>query len=311
MSGSSAASTPAIVPGSLAAWGIACRLPSLLVAISPVLVGTALAWARTGQFSALTMALALVAAVLLQIVSNLQNDVGYTTRGAEQHGDRVGLPRATARGWLDVRQVRAAIIVCSALTLLLGLPLVMTHGWPVLAMGLASLTAALAYMGGPRPIAYTPLGEAVVFVFFGLVAVTGSDFIQTGSVGAASWLAAVALGSLAAAALAVNNHRDIPHDRRVGRRTFAVIFGPDASHRMYAASLVVAFALLLPMAWIGDNAAMLLPLVLLPKARRLQQDFARCPPGAGFTAILVRTFKLELAFAASLATGIVAGHLLR
>jgi 1,4-dihydroxy-2-naphthoate polyprenyltransferase len=302
---------PVIPPGSLAAWAIACRLPSLLVAVSPVIVGTALAWARTGQFSVLTMTLALVAAVLLQIVSNLQNDVGYTTRGAEQHGDRVGLPRATARGWLAVRQVRAAIVACSLLTLLLGLPLVMSHGWPVLAMGLASLVAALAYMGGPRPIAYTPLGEAVVFVFFGLVAVTGSDFIQTGSVGTASWLAAVALGSLAAAALAVNNHRDIPHDRRVGRRTFAVIFGPDASRLMYAASLVIAFALLLPVAWIADNIAVLLPLLLVPKARKLQHDFARCAPGAGFNAILVRTFKLELAFAALLATGVVAGQLLR
>ncbi len=301
---------PVIPPGSLAAWAIACRLPSLLVAISPVIVGTALAWTRTGQFSALTMALALVAAVLLQIVSNLQNDVGYTTRGAEQHGDRVGLPRATARGWLAVRQVRAAIAACSLLTLLLGLPLVMAHGWPVLAMGLASLAAALAYMGGPRPIAYTPLGEAVVFVFFGLVAVTGSDFIQTGSVGATTGLAAVALGALAAAALAVNNHRDIPHDRRVGRRTFAVIFGPDASRAMYAASLIAAFVLLLPMAWIESNAAVLLPLLLAPKAHNLQRDFSRCAPGAAFNAILLRTFKLELAFAALLAAGVIGGHLL-
>ncbi len=225
----SAASTPAIAPGSLAAWGVACRLPSLLVAVSPVLVGTALAWDRTGRFDATTMLLALGCAVLLQVISNLQNDVGYTVRGAERAGNRTGLPRATANGWLAVGQVRTAIVVCCGVTVALGLPLVAAHGVPVLAIGLGSLVAALAYMGGPRPIAYTSFGELVVFVFFGLAAVAGSDFVQTGSVGTITWLAAVALGALAASALVVNNHRDIAHDRSVGRRTFAVVFGMRAS----------------------------------------------------------------------------------
>jgi len=103
---------------------------------------------RTGRFDATTMLLALAAAVLLQVISNLQNDVGYTTRGAERHGNRTGLPRATANGWLEIEQVRRAIVICCGLTLLLGVPLVIAHGWPVLAMGLSSLVAALAYMGG-------------------------------------------------------------------------------------------------------------------------------------------------------------------
>jgi 1,4-dihydroxy-2-naphthoate polyprenyltransferase len=309
MSGSTTASTPAIVPGSLAAWGIACRLPSLLVAVSPVLVGTALAWQRTGRFDAGTMLLALGCAVLLQVISNLQNDVGYTVRGAERSGNRTGLPRATANGWLGVQQVRMAIVACCALTLLLGLPLVTTHGWPVLAMGLASLAAALAYMGGPRPIAYTPFGEAVVFVFFGLVAVTGSDLVQSGSVGPASWLAGFALGALAAAALAVNNHRDIAHDRSVGRRTFAVVFGESTSRMFYAASLLGAFVLLLPMAVLA-HPGVLAPLLLAPTALRLLRDFGTSAPGLAYNAILVRTFKLELGFAALLAAGAVAGRLL-
>jgi len=307
MTSSSAASSTVVVPGSLAAWRIACRLPSLLVAISPVLVGTALAWERSGRFDALTMLLALAAAVMLQVISNLQNDVGYTTRGAERHGNRTGLPRATANGWLAVEQVRMAIVVCCVLTLLLGVPLVLAHGWPVLAMGLGSLVAALAYMGGPRPIAYTPLGELVVFVFFGMVAVAGSDFVQTGNVGTTTWLAGVALGALAASALAVNNHRDIAHDRSVGRRTFAVMFGAAASRSMYALSVLGAFVLLLPMAW-QSSPALLVPLLLMPAALRLQRDFVSSAPGLAYNAILVRTFKLELGYAALLAIGAVAAR---
>lgn len=285
------------------------RVPSLLVAISPVAVGTAFAWHRTGQFDLLIALLALAAAVALQVISNLQNDVGYTARGAEQAGNRTGLPRATANGWLSVAQVRAAIVLCCALAIAIGLPVVAARGWPVLAIGLASMLAALAYMGGPRPIAYTPYGEFVVFVFFGLVAVAGSDFIQTGGIGAATWLAAIALGALAAAALAVNNHRDIDHDRSVGRRTFPVVFGARAAKGMYAASVFGAFALVLPIAWLVGSATLLLPLLLLPAALKLNRDFIECPPGVAYNGILVRTFKLELGYAALISVGAVTAQL--
>jgi 1,4-dihydroxy-2-naphthoate octaprenyltransferase len=309
MSSSPISPAPAIVPGSVAAWAAACRLPSLLVAVSPVVVGSALAWQRTGSLDPLFALLALAAAVLLQVISNLQNDVGYTTRGAERRGNRTGLPRATANGWLTVAQVRRAILLCSALTIACGLPLVAARGWPVLAMGLGSLAAALAYMGGPKPVAYTPYGELAVFVFFGMIAVVGSDYVQTGSIGAASWLAATAVGALAAAALAVNNHRDIEHDRSVGRRTFPVVFGAGASQFMYGASVFGAFALLAPLAWLLASLWALLPLALLPKALRLWQDFIGSAPGLAFNRILVRTFKLELAYAALLALGTVLARL--
>jgi 1,4-dihydroxy-2-naphthoate polyprenyltransferase len=310
MSSSDLTDSSLVRPGSLQAWAAAVRLPSLLVAISPVAVGTALAWQRTGQFELLIALLALAAAVALQVISNLQNDVGYTARGAELAGNRTGLPRATANGWLSVGQVRTAIVLCCALAIAIGLPVVAARGWPVLAIGLASIIAALAYMGGPRPIAYTPFGEFVVFVFFGLVAVAGSDFIQTGDIGVTTWLAAIALGALAAAALAVNNHRDIEHDRSVGRRTFPVVFGAQTAKHMYSASLYGAFALVLPMAWLEGAATLLAPLLLLPTALRLNRDFVACPPGLAYNAILVRTFKLELAYAALISAGAVAARLL-
>ena len=184
-----------------------------------------------------------------------------------------------------------------------GLALVAYRGWPVLAIGSASLVAALAYMGGPRPIAYTPYGELTVFVFFGLVAVIGTDWVLTGSVGLVSLLASVALGSLAAAALAVNNHRDIAHDRLVGRRTFAVSFGEVRSRALFAALVLGPFLLVPIMALAAHAPMLLLPLVLVPVALRLRLDFNRSPPGLAFNEVLFRTFRLELWFAALLSAG--------
>jgi 1,4-dihydroxy-2-naphthoate octaprenyltransferase len=179
----------------------------------------------------------------------------------------------------------------------------------VLAIGVSSLLAALAYMGGPRPIAYTPFGELTVFVFFGLVAVMGTDWVLTGQVGAVSAMASVAIGSLAAAALAVNNHRDIVHDRLVGRRTFAVSFGEAGSRRLFTALLFLPFGLLVPMALWGRSPGLLLPLLLLPAALQLRHDFVDGPRGSGFNEVLFSTFRLELRFAALLSAGALLGRI--
>lgn len=292
-----------------AAWAVAVRPRTLLVAISPVLVGAALGWQRTGELDPLVSLIALAAALLMQVASNLQNDVGYTVRGGESTGTRTGLPRATAHGWLTVRTVRGAIVAVAIVGTALGLLLVLHRGWPVLAIGAASLAASLAYMGGPKPIAYTPYGELVVFVFFGLVAVIGTDWLLTGSVGAATVVAAVALGALAAAALAVNNHRDIAHDALVGRRTFAVTFGAGASHALYAVLLIGPFALTPLMAWLAASPLLMLPCLVLPAAWALRADMRRCPPGVAFNEVLFRTFRLSLVYAVLLASGAVLGRL--
>jgi 1,4-dihydroxy-2-naphthoate octaprenyltransferase len=295
--------------GSLQAWAVAVRPRTLLVAISPVLVGATLGFERTGDVDWVAALLVLGAALLMQVISNMQNDVGYTVRGGESSGTRTGLPRATANGWLSVGRVRAGIAVAATVAVGLGLALVAYRGWPVLAIGTASLLAALAYMGGPKPIAYTPYGELTVFVFFGLVAVTGADWVLTGSVGSVSLLAAVAIGGLAAAALAVNNHRDIAHDRLVGRRTFAVIFGEGASRGLYTALLFGPFALLPVMALWARLPALLLPLLLVPVALQLRHSFLHCPRGTAFNEVLFRTFRLELWFAALLSAGALIGRM--
>lgn len=289
--------------GSLQAWSAAARPRSLLVALSPVLVGSAFGLARAGRIDLVAAALVLGAALLMQLITNLQNDVGYTVRGGDRSGTRTGLPRATAQGWLGVREVRVAIVLAALLATALGIALVAWRGWPVLAIGTASLAAALAYMGGPRPIAYTPFGELTVFVFFGLVAVTGTDWVLTGGVGPASALASVAIGSLAAAALAVNNHRDIAHDRQMGRRTFAVVVGEAGSRRLFTALLALPFVLLPAIALAGRSPALLLPLLLAPAAWALRRDFVACPGGLALNAVLFASFRLELWFAALLAAG--------
>jgi 1,4-dihydroxy-2-naphthoate octaprenyltransferase len=291
--------------GSWRAWAMAVRPRSLPVAISPVLVGGTLGFARSGQIDWVAALLVLACALLMQVITNLQNDVGYTVRGGDSSGTRTGLPRATSSGWLSVRQVRTGIVLLATLAVALGLALVAWRGWPVLAIGTASLLAALAYMGGPRPIAYTPFGELTVFIFFGLVAVLGTDWVLTGGLGAESLLAAVALGSLAAAALAVNNHRDIAHDQLVGRRTFAVTFGEQGSQRLYAALLWAPFSLLPLMAWLAGSPSLLLPLLLLPRVHQLHRAFIVCARGTAFNAVLFRTFRLELWFAALLSAGAV------
>lgn len=289
--------------GTLRAWSVAVRPKSLPVAISPVLVGAALGLARVGTVDGLATLMVLGAALLMQMITNLQNDVGYTVRGGERSGSRTGLPRATANGWLSVRDVRVGIVLASGVAAALGVALVAYRGWPVLAIGVGSLLAALAYMGGPKPIAYTPFGELTVFVFFGLVAVTGTDWVLTGEVAAVTALASAAIGSLAAAALAVNNHRDISHDRLVGRRTFAVTVGEVGSQRLFTVLITLPFVLLPVMGLLARAPGLLLPLLLLPAAWRLRRAFLNCPPGTAFNAVLFSTFRLEIVFAVLLSAG--------
>jgi 1,4-dihydroxy-2-naphthoate polyprenyltransferase len=288
----------------------AIRPRSLTLAVSPVAVGTALAFARSGAIDAQVAGLALAAALLMQVVTNLQNDVGHTLRvGAAAAAAHPGLPRATAQGWLGVRELRFAIALAALLAAAAGLALVALRGWPVLAIGLISLAAALAYMGGPRPIAYTPLGEATVFVFFGPVAVGGTDWLLTGGVTVQALAAGAAIGALAAAALAINNRRDLEHDRAVGRRSFAVLFGAAAARRLFEALLLAPFALVVGLAFAASSPAPLLPLALLPRALALRRDFARAGDAAAFNPLLLRCFGLVPAFALLLAAGVVAARL--
>jgi 1,4-dihydroxy-2-naphthoate octaprenyltransferase len=269
------------------------------------MVGAAMGYLDSGSIPIPLACMALAGALLMQLLTNLQNDIGFTVRGGESLGLRTGLPRATAKGWLSLGAVRAAIFALCAVAVALGIGMVLLRGWPVLVLGGASMVAALAYMGGPKPIAYTPLGELTVFVFFGLVAVLGTDWLLTDHLSLACTGAAAAIGCLSAAALAVNNHRDCAHDRLVGRRTFAVLFGTHASTRMLYALLLSPFLLSTGLALVQPTPWFLLPLLLLPSAVVLHRDFRHCPGGLAYNAILFRVFRLELWFALALSLAAV------
>lgn len=292
-----------IRPGSLDAWAIAMRPRTLWLAAVPVLVGTALAWLDRGAVDWTVALLALAGSLLMQIITNLQNDVGYSARGHESPM-RVGMPRATSSGLLTPPQVRFAIGLAIAGAIVVGFPLVLRGGWPVLAMGLASIVAALAYMGGPKPIAFTPLGELFVFVFFGVIAVAGSGYVQIGVVTPATWVAACGVGLIAAAVLAVNNHRDIAHDARTGRHTFAVKFGAERSVALYTVLVVGAFVLVPVAALAASHVALLAPLLALPFGWRLMREL-RTMPSAQMNAMLLGTVKLELVYGVLFAVGAV------
>ncbi|MEP7182274.1 MAG: 1,4-dihydroxy-2-naphthoate octaprenyltransferase [Betaproteobacteria bacterium] len=286
---------PTIRPGSWPAWRVALRPKTLWIATIPVIVATCLSWSLAAAFDATIAAIALAAAVLMQVVTNLQNDVGYTERGGET-GTRVGLPRATASGWLSTGSVKRAIVAAIVAAQIVALPLMIRGGWPIVLTSVSSTVAAWAYMGGPRPIAYTPFGELTVFVFFGLVAVCGAYYVQAGTIGPAAWIAGAAIGMLAAAVLLVNNFRDCDHDATTGRRTLPVTLGASGAVVLYTLLVLAPFALAIVLAWVERSAWFALPLSALPVGMQLARDLWRVPAGPALTGLMFRTVLLEVAF---------------
>ena len=284
----------AVSPGRLHAWFLACRPKTLSVSLSPVLVGSAVAWHDSGVLLWLPLLAAALGAGLIQIGTNLFNDVGDFLRGTDTP-DRLGPKRAAAEGWLSVRAIRAGAWLCFALAFVCGIYLVWHGGWPIVAIGLASLAAGWAYTGGPKPIAYGPLGEAFVFLFFGLVAVGGSYYLQTLSLTPLALLAATLVGLHAAAVITVNNYRDLDGDARNGKNTLAVRLGRSATRRIYAGQMLAPYLLLPLLGGLGWPAV--LPALSLPLALRLIRRFHAEAPGPVFNQILASTAGLQLVFA--------------
>jgi 1,4-dihydroxy-2-naphthoate polyprenyltransferase len=289
----------------LRAWAMASRPHTLMIGVNPVLVGCSLAWAETGHIDIPLMLMSMLGALLLQAGTNLDNDVSDFQRGTDRAG-RLGLPRATALGYLTTRQVRSASVGCFALATMIGLVLAWRGGWPILLAGIASAAAAMAYSGGPRPISYTPFGDFVVWLFFGLVAVTGSYYLQTLSISPGVLVAATMVGLPAAAVLVVNNYRDLDPDRLVGKRTLAVCLGRRFSRWQFAVLVLLPFVLLGPLALLTHvDAAMLVPLLALVMGIDLVRRFWRETPGPAFNPLLAKTAKFQVLFSALLCVAIL------
>jgi 1,4-dihydroxy-2-naphthoate octaprenyltransferase len=226
-------------------WGLAIRLRTLPAAAAGVVTGSALAW-RDGFFRLDAALACLVAALLLQIGSNLANDVFDFERGTDT-AERMGPVRVTQAGLLTPAQVKAGMVLAFGVAALLGLYLAWLGGWPIILVGVAALLSAIAYTGGPFPLAYHALGDLFVFIFFGLASVAGTYYVQAGFVSAAAWWMALPPGLIITAILVVNNLRDLENDRQAGKHTLAVLIGESKSKGQYLICMIAAY-LIMPLA---------------------------------------------------------------
>lgn len=281
-------------PGRLRAWLLAIRIPTLPAAVVPVLVGTATA-AALGSFRPLPFLAAFVAALLIQIGTNLANDYFDYHKGADTVA-RLGPTRVTQSGLIAPETVRLGMIVTFGLAALLGLYLVVIGGWPILIIGLLSIAAGILYTGGPWPIGYNGLGDLFVFVFFGLVAVAGTTYLHTLTLVPAALINALPVGTLVTAILVVNNLRDIETDRRAGKHTLAVILGQRATRIEYLLLVGGAYPLLL-VSWLTGAASawFWLPCLTLPMAVALMRT-VWTQEGPPLNAALKGTARLHLIF---------------
>lgn len=247
------------------AWIMASRPRTLTAAIVPVVVGTAVA-VRDRAFNPWVALAALFSAVMIQIGTNLANDLFDFKKGADTH-TRLGPTRVTSAGLLTPGEVEIGMWVVFGLAAASGLYVVVVGGWPILVIGVASILAGIAYTAGPFPLGYNGLGDLAVFIFFGLVAVMGTYYAQARAMTLDAGLAAVPVGVLTTAILVVNNVRDADTDREAGKRTVAVLLGRGAARAEYAVLLALAYAIPLAL-WLlrGASAWALLPLLTLPVA---------------------------------------------
>ncbi|HEY0944903.1 MAG TPA: 1,4-dihydroxy-2-naphthoate polyprenyltransferase [Opitutaceae bacterium] len=237
-------------PSSLRIWLAASRPRTLPAAIAPVLAASALAW-HDGVFVLPAAFACLGFALLVQIGTNFANDYYDFVKGADT-AERVGPKRAVAAGWVQPRVMRAAMIVMFGAAFLTGLSLLAYGGWPLLAIGVASIVCGIAYTGGPYPLGYNGLGDVFVFLFFGLVAVGATYFVQAGRVSVEAWLIGAGIGALATNILVVNNYRDVETDGRAGKRTLVVRFGRGFARAQFVAAHGLAVAVIVALAGRGQ-----------------------------------------------------------
>lgn len=228
-------------------WWEAARPRTLPAAVAPVMVASALAWAD-GVFDGVAAAICLGFALLIQIGTNYANDYFDFQKGADTE-DRIGPRRAVAAGLISPAAMKRAMGLVFALAFALGLTLLGWGGWPLLVIGITSIACGILYTGGPYPLAYHGWGDLFVFIFFGLVAVGATYYVQAGNVTGAAWALGAAMGALSTNILVVNNYRDVDTDRKAGKRTTVVRFGRTFARRQFALGhgIMTAVAIMLVM----------------------------------------------------------------
>jgi 1,4-dihydroxy-2-naphthoate octaprenyltransferase len=292
-------------PGPLKSWLMAIRVPTLPAAVVPVLVGSATAMAD-GMFRPLAFLAALLASLLIQIGTNLANDYFDHQKGADT-AERLGPTRVTQSGLIPPATVRNAMLLCFGLAALCGAYLIYVGGWPILLIGVLSIASGILYTGGPFPLGYNGLGDLFTFIFFGVVAVVGTDYLHSGAFRWVAFLASLPVAMLVTAIIVVNNLRDAPTDRKAGKRTLAVIFGERFARVEYAL-LVLGAYMLLPVVWLWGGASpfALLAWLSIPLAMPLL-DLVGRERGRALNAGLRGTARLHMLFGALLTLGLLLG----
>ena len=291
-------------PSRARAFGHSLRLPTLAAAVVPVLVGSAVA-AREGFFRPAPALAALFGALCIQVGTNFANDLYDFRKGADRAG-RIGPTRALAAGWLTPGEVRAAMIAAFALATLAGIYLALEAGWAVVVIGVLSIAAGVGYTAGRWALGYHGLGDLAVFVFFGIVAVTGTYFVQARAVSPLAVAAAFPVGALCTNILVVNNVRDRDQDKASGKRTLAVLLGRRAARAEYALMLAIAYAVPF-LLWRGGELSLpgLLPWLSLPLAIAALRIVLAREDGPSLNGALVQTARLHVVFGSLFAAGIV------
>lgn len=265
-------------PDRLRNWILASRPKTLTAAVIPVIAGTSLAANERINIDWALFLFALFGALFIQIGTNLINDVADFQKGSDT-AERLGPVRVTQAGLLTEREVVRGAVLAFAAAVLCGIPLVVHGGIPLIIIGVVSLVAGYAYTAGPFPLAYHGWGDFFVILFFGLVAVGGSYYLQTGAMGIPALLAGVSVGSLAAVLIAVNNLRDRQGDLESGKRTLAARFGIRFARIEIAILALAPFFIGAYWFFRGERLAFLLPLLALPLAiaiiRSARRDIGR------------------------------------
>lgn len=281
-------------PGKFSIWWLAIRPKTLSISLTPVLLGSALAWHDQQHFSLILFLLTLLSALCIQIGTNLYNDAADFEKGADTH-ERLGPKRAVQQGWLNAQQIKSGALISFTIAFCSGIYLAWTGGWPIIILGLMSILCGYSYTAGPKPIAYSPFGELFVLLFFGLAAVGGTYYLQTLNMNIMTLLMGSTIGSMAAAILLVNNYRDLEGDEKVNKLTLVHFTGRPAARRIYILMLIYPylflFGLIREYSWLS-----LLPILSLPLAVKIIRRFITMEISPELNQILAQTAQLQLIY---------------
>ncbi len=292
----------------LSIWWLTIRPKTLSISVAPVLLGSALAWHDLNSFSFLTFLIILLSALCIQIGTNLYNDAADFEKGADTK-ERLGPKRAAQQGWLNSQKIKSGAFVSFSLAFLAGIYLAWLGGSAIIILGLISILCGYAYTAGPKPIAYSPLGEVFVLLFFGFAAVGGTYYLQTLSLNLSVIIAASSIGCLASAILLVNNYRDLDGDRKANKLTLVHYIERPMARLVYSAMIlypyILLFLLISNYSWL-----ILLPLLSLPLAIKLIRFFLSLEISSQLNQVLAQTAQLQLIYTVLLSLALIIETLL-